>query len=190
MSETKSERLWTYKDYLGWPAEERWELIEGRAFNMTPAPSWRHQQIVGELFFQIRSRLEGHPCKTAAAPIDVRLALPGIPNEEVMSVVQPDIVVVCDPSKIDDRGVRGAPDIVVEVISPSSATRDTLEKRALYERHGVPEYWIIDTETQRVFALVLDKGRYSEPQILSFSDTLESVHHQEIRIDLNRVFAQ
>jgi hypothetical protein len=87
MPEAKSERLWTYKDYLGWVEDERWELIEGKAYNMTPAPTWHHQQVVGELFFQIRSALEGHTCKIVASPIDVRLAEPNTADIDIVNVV-------------------------------------------------------------------------------------------------------
>ncbi len=188
MPETKSEGLWTYKDYLGWVEDERWELIGGKAYNMTPAPSWRHQQVVGELFFQIRSALEGHPCKIVASPIDVRLAEPNTADEDAVNVVQPDIAVVCDSSKIDERGIKGPPNIVIEVLSRSSATHDTIEKRALYERYGIPEYWIVDIENQRVFILTLGDGRYADPETLEHPEVLKSVHYPEIRVELDKVF--
>lgn len=190
MPEARSERVWTYKDYLNWPEGERWELIEGTAYSMTPAPSWRHQQITGELYLQIRLCLEKHPCKTVAAPIDVRLAESDSADEDVANVVQPDVVVVCDSSKIDDRGIKGPPDIAIEVISPSSATRDTIDKRILYERYCVPEYWVVDVDNERVFVFVLKNNRYANPNILQRTDRLESVHHSKIRIDLERLFIE
>jgi Uma2 family endonuclease len=189
MPEANSERLWTYKDYLGWVEDKRWELIEGKAYNMTPAPSWRHQQVVGELFFQIRSALEGHPCKIVASPIDVRLAEPSTADEDAVNVVQPDIAIVCDSSKIDEHGIKGSPDIVIEVLSPGSATHDTIEKRALYERYGIPEYWIVDIENQRVFILILDDGHYSSPETLERTEVLKSVRCTEIHVELDKVFS-
>lgn len=190
MPEAKSERLWTYKDYLNWPEGERWELIQGTAYSMTPAPSWRHQQITGELYFQIRLCIGKYPRKTVAAPIDVRLAEPDSTDEDVANVVQPDVVVVCDSSKIDEQGIKGSPDIVIEVISSSSATRDTIDKRMLYERYRVPEYWIVDVENERIFVFVLENNRYANPKILQHSDKLESVHHPEICIVLERLFIE
>jgi len=130
----------TYADYLGWPEGERWELIDGEAFAMSPAPTNHHQLIVGELFAAIHEHLRGKPCRPFVAPFDVRLPRAGTANAEVDTVVQPDISVVCDPDKLkDNHGCLGAPDWVIEVLSPGTAVRDQRTKRALYEHHGVAE---------------------------------------------------
>ncbi len=138
-SAIRQDRSYSYADYLQFPPGERWELIDGTAYNMTPAPSTEHQNICMELSGQIYAQLRGKPCKPFAAPIDVRFER----NEGTAHVVQPDLIVVCDPAKIVVNGIVGAPDWIVEVISPGSAGRDEIAKRALYERFGVREYWLV-----------------------------------------------
>lgn len=127
---------YTVADYLTWPDEERWELIGGRAYNMSPAPSIKHQTIVGNFYSRLASHLAGNPCKPFIAPADVILS--------DADVVQPDVFVVCDKNKITERNVRGAPDLVIEVLSPSTSAKDLREKKALYERSGVREYLVVD----------------------------------------------
>ncbi len=190
MLSTKGERRWSYKDYLTWPEGERWELIDGVAYNMGPAPSWSHQEISWRLVGRIAACLNDSTCKGVAAPIDVRLGESATADDDTFTVVQPDIVVVCDRDKIDERGIRGAPDLVVEILSPSSGARDTIEKRALYEHHGVPEYWIVDPETRQVFVLILKEGRYSDPLIHRREDTPASLVRPEISIPLAEVFPE
>ncbi len=133
-----------YGDYLQWTGDERWELIDGEPFCMSPAPSRVHQEIVVSLVVQISTFLQGKRCRVYVAPFDVRLPRVDEPDKEVATVVQPDVAVICDPAKLDDAGCRGAPDWVIEVISPSTSVRDQVQKRDLYERHGVREYWTID----------------------------------------------
>ncbi len=143
---------YTYADYLTWPDTPRYELIDGKAYAMAAAPSVRHQDIAGRLYAQILSKLYGTPCRPFVAPLDVRL--PKHPNDrdyDTDRVVQPDILVVCDPNKIDERGVVGAPDWIIEILSPGSASYDQITKRALYERVGVREYWVIHPIDGMVF---------------------------------------
>jgi Uma2 family endonuclease len=133
----------TYGDYLRWDDDQRWELIDGVAYAMAPAPDWRHQELVGEVFRQIATQLKDKACRPAVAPLDVRLPKGGEADEAIDTVVQPDVMIVCDPDRIDRRGVRGAPTFVLEVLSPSSASHDQIRKRRVYERAGVREYWIL-----------------------------------------------
>ena len=135
---------WSYRHYKTWPDEERWELIEGRAYAMSPAPTRYHQDLSGRLFADIHAALRGKPCKVYAAPFDVLMPAGEEADDEVDTVVQPDIVVYCDRSKLTRAGARGAPDLVVEILSPSTARKDQHEKYALYERSGVREYWVVD----------------------------------------------
>lgn len=135
---------WSYADYLTWPEGERWELIDGTAWAMSPAPVRRHQEVSRRLERAIDDKLGGRPCRMFHAPFDVLLPRAGEADDEVDTVVQPDIVVFCDKSKLTPAGARGAPDIVVEVLSPSTAKKDQNDKFALYERHGVREYWVVD----------------------------------------------
>lgn len=149
---------YTLEDWKTW--DGRWELIHGVAYDMSPAPTTVHQKLVGSLYFQIRSSFEeakhgsgGGECEVFVSPLDVFLS-PG-------QVVQPDLVVVCDPSKIALRGIEGAPDLVVEVLSPSTAGKDWSHKRWAYEAAKVLEYLIVDPEEQVAELLRLDtEGHY------------------------------
>jgi Uma2 family endonuclease len=134
---------YTYRDYLRWSDDQRWELIDGTAYLMAPATNWRHQELAGEIFRQISNQLVGKPCRPAIAPLDVRLPKGDEADERVDTVVQPDVLIVCHGERIDRRGVRGAPSFVLEVLSPSSASHDQIRKRRVYERSGVAEYWIL-----------------------------------------------
>lgn len=139
----RDERRYTYADYCQWPAGERWELIDGIAYAMGPAPVRLHQKVLGNLFRQVADALEGKTCEAYIAPFDVRLPKGEESDEKLDTVVQPDLSVICDPAKLDDRGCRGAPDWIVEVLSPATASHDHLAKRALYERVGVREFWLV-----------------------------------------------
>ena len=139
----KTRQHFTYGDYRQWPEDQRWELIDGEAYAMAPAPTRIHQALVGEIFRQIANFLAGKPCKVYVAPFDVRLPAQDEADDDTATVVQPDIAVICDEAKLDDKGCRGAPDWLIEVLSPSTASRDHVQKKALYERHGVREYWLV-----------------------------------------------
>lgn len=137
----------TYGDYRRWPEKERWELLGGAAYAMSPAPGWNHQELVLEIVSLFRDWLKGKPCKAFISPVDVFLPEPGqVPDDvdAVDTVVQPDAGIVCDPSKIIPRGVWGAPDLVLEILSPGTVLRDINQKRRIYEAAGVREYWLID----------------------------------------------
>ena len=142
--EAATKEKYTYGDYLTWCDEERWELIDGVPYNMTPAPSRAHQGISVELARQMANYLVGKTCRIYTAPFDVRLPKGEEKDERIKTVVQPDLLVVCDESKLDDRGCKGAPDLIVEILSPHTAVKDMKTKRDLYERVGVEEYWLID----------------------------------------------
>lgn len=132
----KPEHRFTWQDYQTWPDGERWEIIDGTAYAMSPAPSTRHQSVAGNLFVIFKQACAGTPCKPFIAPTDVKLS-----DEDV---VQPDILVVCDPAKITPGHIEGVPDVVVEILSPHTSAKDLREKKALYERAGVKEYLIVD----------------------------------------------
>jgi len=158
--QTQAQRF-TYADYCQWPEDERWELIEGVAYAMAPAPTRPHQGVAGEIFRQIANFLEGKPCQVYFAPFDVRLPEPSEADEETETVVQPDILVVCDEKKLDDRGCKGAPDWIIEVLSPSTASRDHVEKKALYEKHGVREYWLVHPTDRILTRYRLENGVFT-----------------------------
>ena len=154
----------TYADYLEWPETVRYELVDGVAFMMA-GPDLAHQDIVGEVFAQLRNALQGKPCRPFVAPFDVRLPKLGQSDEQTDTVVQPDVMVVCDPAKIDRRGIRGAPDLIVEVLSPSTAGHDQVLKRRVYERAGVQEFWLVHPTDRVVTIYTLGKDGYGKPEI-------------------------
>jgi Uma2 family endonuclease len=181
----------TYADYLRWEDGHRWELIQGLAYAMTPAPSTRHQQVLLALASRFALHLKGGNCQVFVAPFDVRLPVEDEADEEVETVVQPDISIFCDPAKIDKRWARGAPDLVVEILSPATARKDMVQKLLLYQSRGVPEYWLVDPEKEvlQVLRLTPDKvytsiGEFSPPA--SVSPALAN----ELEIELAEVFGR
>ena len=160
-----SDRRFTYADYLKWPDGERWELIDGEAFAMSPAPTISHQTLAGQLFRQIDEALDGAACRALIAPVDVLLPATDEADDQTTTVVQPDILVVCDLKKITERNVRGAPDWIIEILSPATARHDHLTKRALYERAGVREYWLVHPVDRVITVYVLKDGQYGGPEI-------------------------
>jgi Uma2 family endonuclease len=149
------DRRFSYGDYRSWEDGERWELIEGQAWSMSPAPRTDHQALSLWLASAIHAFLKGKPCRVFAAPFDVLLPTGDEADDDVDSVVQPDIAVFCDRSKLREAGARGAPDFVVEILSPSTAKKDLSEKFRLYETRGVREYWIVDPGNRSVLAFRL-----------------------------------
>jgi Uma2 family endonuclease len=165
MSIDRNER-YTYRQYRTWPEGERWELIEGQAWNMSPAPRVRHQAILVKLLSRIFDFLEGKPCQVFGSPFDVLLPEGDESDEEVDTVVQPDIVVYCDRSKINEFGARGAPDLAVEILSPSTSKKDLREKFNLYERHSVREYWVVDPGNKSIIVFRPGSdGKYDEGEL-------------------------
>ena len=168
----EKDKHYTYGDYLTWPDDVRCELIDGVVYMMSPAPILAHQDVAGEIFFQAKQALRGKPCRAMIAPLDVRLPRSAEADEETDVVVQPDVLVVCDANKLDRRGVRGAPDWVVEVLSPSSASRDQIEKRRIYERHGVLEYWLVHPTDRILTVYLLQNGEYGKPDIFKLEGSI------------------
>ena len=166
----RKEQHYTYADYLQWPEDVRYELIDGVPYLMAPAPLIEHQDIAGEIFRQLANQLVGKPCRPYIAPVDVRLPRQNEADAAIDTVVQPDVLVVCDPSRIDRRGVRGAPDWLVEVLSPSTAAHDQIAKRRLYERAGVREYWLVHPGDRTLTVYALVDGQYGRPEIYELKD--------------------
>ena len=162
--------LHTYADYLTWPDEARYELIDGVAYLMTPAPTLSHQDFVGEIYRQLANALEGQPCRAFIAPVDVRLPKADESDEQVDTVVQPDVLVVCSSDKLDRRGLRGAPDLVIEVLSPATATHDHVRKRRVYERAGVLEYWLVHPYDRMVTIYRLKAKEFGKPEIRDLAE--------------------
>ena len=185
----EDKKIYTYGEYYNWPEGERWELIEGIPYNMTPAPSIEHQRISGEFFRQISNFLFDKDCEVFSAPFDVRLPEGDEGDDEIITVVQPDISVICNPERLDNRGCRGAPDFIIEILSPATAGKDQIQKVALYEKHGVKEYWLVHPGDRLVTVRLLDnEGRYGIPKIQE-AKGLAAVHTLPgLEIDLDAVF--
>jgi Uma2 family endonuclease len=187
----KMDRTYTYRDYKTWPDDERWELIHGVAWNMSPAPSVSHQRLLGRLHLTVGQFLEGKGCQVLLAPVDVYL--PGSPDQDeddVDTVVQPDLLVACDPDKVGGRGVRGAPDWVVEILSPYTTRKDVAVKPGLYEEQGVKEYWIVDPGNRCVHVyLRTDQGRYGEAVLHQEPATIASTTCPGLSVSLGDLFS-
>ncbi len=188
---SKEEKLFTYSDYLTYPEGEHWEIIDGVAY-MYAAPSPIHQGILMELSKQIAVYLTGNPCRIYPAPFCVRLPEGDEKNSrDVKNVVEPDISIICDKSKIDDTGCNGAPDMIIEIISPSSIKIDRVIKFNLYEKAGVKEYWIVEPDQKLVSVFELQKNkRFSRPEMYTEEDSITVSLFSDLVIDLGAVFNQ
>lgn len=187
----KKDERYTVEQYMTWPEDgPRYELIDGVPFEMN-APGYEHQKLVAALHYELehhrREHLQsgggdgGPPCDILESPIDVILS--------DITVVQPDLIVVCDPSIVVDGRVRGAPDLVVEVLSPSTAAKDRKHKRRLYEAAGVPQYLLIDPANRFVESYLLgDDGRYPEPEVLDAGDILSVQIAPGLNLTLSGIF--
>ena len=181
----------TYADYLTWSRDYGDELINGTAYvREPPSPSWLHQGVVVELSRQIANALEGKPCRVRVAPLDVRLPKSTEGDDEVDTVVQPDVLIVSDLKKVDARGVRGAPDWVAEVLSPSTGRHDQTVKLSAYERAGVREVWLIDPIDRTVTIYPLEAGRYGRATRLELEGRTQITAIPDVTIDWARVLAR
>ena len=181
----------TYADYLIWSRTYGDELIDGTAYvREPPSPSWSHQEIVVELCHQAVSALEGKPCRVCVAPLDVRLPRSTEVDDQVDTVVQPDVFIVSDLQKLDARGVRGAPDWVAEVLSPSTARYDRTVKLAAYERAGVREVWFIDPVDRTLTIYRLEAGYYGRAATLELKGRTQLTAVPGVTIDWARVLAK
>lgn len=185
----KTNTKYTYQDYKTWPDDERWEIINGEAYNMTPAPRTDHQLVSGELLRQFANYLIDKPCRIFAAPYDVML---DEDNNNSQNIVQPDLLVVCDKKKLDSgKYCLGAPDLIIEILSPSTAKKDLLTKRHLYEKYGVKEYWIADPEHKDITVLLLQEdGKYSEPKTYPTGEKVTPSLFPDLLIDQELVYRE
>jgi len=171
---------YTWNDYRQLPDDEHWEMIGGEMFNMSPAPTTRHQSIVGELYLQLGLYLRGKPCKPFIAPTDLKLS-----DEDV---VQPDLMVVCNKDQIKESHLEGAPDLVVEILSPSTQSHDRKRKMALYARTGVKEVWLISPLPPGIEVFLLDGATYRFMGMYQLADQFKSPSFDELELDLDALF--
>ncbi len=190
LSDLDLSKTYSYADYLQWKFEERIELIKGRIFKMSPAPGSKHQEISGNIYFAFKLYLLKKPCKVFSAPFDVRLPRKSKNNQDLITVVQPDICVICDPSKIDERGCLGAPDIVVEILSPGNNKTELQNKYEVYEESGVQEYWIVSPQDKTFFRYTLNQdGVYVASKLLPSDSEVTTPVLPGFILNLEEVFA-
>ncbi len=181
---------YTYADYLKWDLPEMVELIRGKVYKMSPAPTANHQRIAGNLFGLIKYFLKKKKCEVFSAPFDVRIPRKGKADKDIITVIQPDISVICDPAKVDERGCLGAPDWIIEILSKSTSSKDLNEKFEVYEEAGVKEYWVVHPTEQTVLVYILNnQGKYEgilKPYVRT--DKVQARTLQGLTIDLSEVF--
>jgi Uma2 family endonuclease len=181
---------YTYADYLLWQFSERLEIIKGKIFQMSPAPNSFHQEILGNVYVSFRQTFKKNKCKVYLAPFDVRLVngKKSTPDNEVYTVVQPDLCVVCDPTMVDEKNCFGAPNLVVEILSKSTSRKDMTIKYDLYEENGVQEYWIINPFQKDVHIYTLQNGKYVGSRPFILETMLESPTFPELKIEVDAIF--
>lgn len=173
-------RLFTWGDYRSWGDRGRWEIVGGEAYDMTPAPTTRHQSALVELTAQFQTYFGGKKCRAFVAPTDVRLS-----DEDV---VQPDLMVVCDRDKIRPTHIEGAPTLIVEILSPATALHDRMRKMPLYAKAGVKEVWLVTLYPWLVEVFTLEGNRYQLQGAYSKKDRLRSPLFPKLKINLSKVF--
>ena len=190
LSDLDLSKTYTYADYLKWTFDERLELIKGKIFKMSPAPNPDHQSISGEVFGELRNYLKGKPGKVYSAPFDVRLTRRSIDDKDIITVVQPDICVICDLNKIDSKGCIGSPDIVVEILSPGNNKKELQNKFEVYEEAGVLEYWIIHPLEKTFLKYELTEGRFVAFRPLTIGDDVTTTLLPGFTLNLTELFAE
>ena len=181
-------KVYTYADYFKWKFEERIELIKGKIFKMSPAPSRKHQKIAGEIFVSINVFLSNKKCEVYIAPFDVRLPIKSKDDKDIITVLQPDVCVICDHSKLDDKGCIGAPDIVVEVLSPGNNAKELKNKYEVYEQSGVKEYWVVSPQDQTVLIHLLEDGIFKLLPVKVAGDIVTSAVLPGFKLDVQELF--
>jgi Uma2 family endonuclease len=176
----KDQEKYTYRDYLTWDDNERYEIVGGEAFCMSPAPASFHQVACSKLITKLTNFFEGKSCTPLVSPIDVVL------SED--NIVQPDVLIVCDKNKIKERGIFGVPDVVFEILSPSTATYDRREKKLLYEKFGVKEYLIVDPIGKNIEQFILEDGAFKNPELIAFKEILKLNTFPGLEIPLQDIF--
>lgn len=181
-------KIYSYADYYKWQFEERVELIKGKIFKMSPSPNPYHQELTGDIHALLHNFLRKKPCKVYFAPFDVRLPVKSTEDKEIYTVLQPDICVICDLSKIDRRGCVGAPDLVIEVLSPGNSAKELKKKKEVYEESCVKEYWVVSPKYQNFLVYTLQEGKFQAPIVKVPGETVTSTILHGFEIDLSELF--
>lgn len=188
ISQLNPDGFYTYSDYLMWQFKERVELIRGRLLRMSPAPNTAHQKISQAFNRKLLNYFYNKPCQVFTAPFDVRLPV-NLKGGQDTTVVQPDLCVICDESKLDERGCAGAPDLIIEILSPGNSQKEMREKFQVYEEAGVREYWMVSPSEKVVWRYILnEEGHYIGLPPATEDDTWSSHCFPELAIDAKEIF--
>jgi Uma2 family endonuclease len=189
MSVNQPQSNYSYAEYLKSPEDVRYEVIDGQIISMSPAPTPNHQQVQRELLAEFVMYLRGKNCSVFGAPIDVCLfAEKMTSNDKIKDWVQPDIVVVCDRNKINPKNIVGAPDLAIEILSPSTARNDRVTKYNNYQKAGVKEYWIVDPSNEYVEVFLLQNNRFISSGLYTKEDSVKVNILEDLNINLKHIF--
>lgn len=181
-------KTYSYADYLLWQVKEKIELFKGKILAMSPTPARYHQKIVGNIHGILFPIFKGKKCELYTAPFDVRIPKQDKEDDKIFTVVQPDLSVICDPEKLDERGCIGAPDLVIEILSPGNSKKEMDVKFTLYEEAGVLEYWIVHPTEKVVWIYVLENGRYVTHKPFVEGEFLISKKFPDLKINTDEIF--
>ncbi len=191
LSQLDPNGVYSYADYLTWKFEQTIEIFKGKIFPMA-SPSRTHQKVTQRIFKFLDTHFEGKPCELYIAPFDVRLfdrkkSLKT--DKNIFTVLQPDLFIVCDLTKLEERGCLGAPDLVIEILSPGNSKKEMKTKKELYEESGVKEYWVVDSTHESVARYnVESEEKFGNPTIFVSDDNLISQIFPDLVLDLKKVF--
>lgn len=182
-------KVYTYYDYLNFPNDEFVEIIDGKIFAMSPAPSRIHQELIMEISAELRNYIKSNKgqCKVYPAPFDVVLINENENENDSKNIVQPDISVICDKNKLNDKGCFGPPDMIVKIVSKFNPGNDYVKKLYLYEKYKVKEYWIVNPMKKNILVYTLTESGYNQPDLYTFNDKIKVNIFNNLEIDFNGI---
>ena len=182
-------KVYTYYDYLNFPNDEFVEIIDGKIFAMSPAPSRIHQELIMEISAELRNYIKSNEgqCKVYPAPFDVVLINENENENDSKNIVQPDISVICDKNKLNDKGCFGSPDMIVKIVSKFNPGNDYVKKLYLYEKYKVKEYWIVNPMKKNILVYTLTESGYNQPDLYTFNDKIKVNIFNNLEIDFNGI---
>ena len=182
-------KVYTYYDYLNFPNDEFVEIIDGKIFAMSPAPSRIHQELIMEISAELRNYIKSNKvqCKVYPAPFDVVLINENENENDSKNIVQPDISVICDKNKLNDKGCFGSPDMIVKIVSKFNPGNDYVKKLYLYEKYKVKEYWIVNPMKKNILVYTLTESGYNQPDLYTFNDKIKVNIFNNLEIDFNGI---
>lgn len=185
------DKTYSYADYLTWKFQERLEIFKGKLFKMSPTPSTSHQKVASNLHGILWGNFKNHSCKLFSAPFDVRLLdkKKSTNDSDVITVVQPDLCIICDENKLDQRGAFGAPDLIIEILSPGNSKKEMKYKFDLYEEAGVLEYWIVNPADKTILIYILKENQFIGIHPLIEEDHIKSPLFPQLDFILEEIFS-